>query len=54
MRTQNLQNRGGGEFGLPAYVAPELLLSEFSVERGFADSLSGDVWTKAEEENFSR
>ena len=52
MRTKNLQNRGGGKFGLSAYVAPNLLLHEFTVERGFADSLSGDAWTKSEEEDL--
>ena len=49
MRAKNLQKIAGG--GNPStYVAPEVLMHEFSVERGFADSLDGDEWTKAEEE----
>ncbi len=52
MLTKNLQNRGGGNSYLSAYVAPEVLLHEFDVERGFADSFGGDAWTKAEEEDL--
>ena len=50
MRAKNLQKSRGGEFYPSTYVAPVVLLHEFSVERGFADSLDGDEWTKAEEE----
>lgn len=51
MKTKNLTNRGGGNF-LSSYAAPEVLLQEFIVERGFADSIFGDAWTKAEEEEL--
>jgi hypothetical protein len=52
MLTKTFQNRGGGNSELSAYVAPEVLLHEFNVELGFADSLEGDAWTKAEEEEL--
>ena len=52
MLTNKSQKSRGGEFGLSAYVAPEMLLHEFDVERGFADSVIGDAWTKAEEEDL--
>ena len=51
MRTKNLPNQGGG-LAPSCYVAPDVLLHEFSVERGFADSLVGDAWTKSEEEDL--
>ena len=51
MKTKNLTNRGGGNL-LSSYAAPEVLLHEFIVERGFADSIFGDAWTKAEEEEL--
>ena len=52
MLTKNLKNLRGGELSNSAYVAPEVLLHEFIVERGFADSLEGDAWTKGEEEEL--
>ena len=52
MRTKNLSKQGGG-LSLSAYVAPEVLLHEFSVERGFADSVTTvDAWRKSEEEEL--
>ena len=51
MKTKNLTNHGGGNIH-SSYAAPEVLLQEFIVERGFADSIVGDAWTKAEEEEL--
>ena len=51
MKTKNLTNNGGGNIH-SSYAAPEVLLHEFNVERGFADSIFGDAWTKAEEEEL--
>ena len=51
MKTKNLTNNGGGNI-YSSYAAPEVLLHEFNVERGFADSIFGDAWTKAEEEEL--
>ena len=52
MRTKNLPNQGEG-LALSCYVAPEVLLHEFSAERGFADSVTTvDAWRKSEEEEL--
>ena len=51
MKTKNLTTHGGGNIH-SSYAAPDVLLQEFNVERGFADSFEGDSWNKAEEEDL--